>query len=112
MNKLSLVLIILLWNNVMFSENDPFEDLNRTTLTLNKKLDVVFATPVARFYQKITPDFIELAVYNSISNIEDINISINNVHGILYKSFIFWFICSCWITGGSIMSTKSSHIDI
>ena len=79
MNKLFLVLIILLWNNVMFSENDPFEDLNRTTLKLNKKLDVVFATPVARFYQKITPDFIELAIYNSISNIDDINISINNI---------------------------------
>ena len=79
MNKLFLVLIILLWNNVMFSENDPFEDLNRTTLKLNKKLDVTFATPIARLYQKITPDFIELAIYNSISNIDDINISINNI---------------------------------
>ena len=79
MNKLFLVLIILLWNNVMFSENDPFEDFNRTTLKLNKKLDVTFATPIARLYQKITPDFIELAIYNSISNIDDINISINNI---------------------------------
>ena len=63
----------------MFSENDPFEDLNRTTLKLNKKIDIAFATPIARFYQKITPDFIELAIYNSISNIDDINISINNI---------------------------------
>ena len=27
----------------------------------------------------LTPDFIELAIYNSISNIDDINISINNI---------------------------------
>ena len=63
----------------VISNNDPFEDINRTTLLLNQKLDKTIATPVAKFYGKITPDIVELGIYNAISNIDDINISINNI---------------------------------
>ena len=79
MKKLLPLLITLLFNPFLIAENDPFEEINRTTLKVNKKLDKAIATPVAKFYQKITPDFIELGVYNSISNIDDINISLNNI---------------------------------
>ena len=78
MKKLLPLLITLLFNPFLIAENDPFEEINRTTMKVNKKLDEVIATPVAKFYQKITPDFIELGIYNSISNIDDVNISLNN----------------------------------
>ena len=79
MKKIFFILCILFWNGLIFSENDPFEEINRTTLKVNQKLDTVIATPVAKFYQKVTPDFFELGIYNSISNIDDINISLNNI---------------------------------
>ena len=79
MKKLLFILYILFWNSLIFSENDPFEEINRATLKINQKLDNVIATPVAKFYQNVTPDFLELGIYNSISNIDDINISLNNI---------------------------------
>ena len=79
MKKLFPLLITLVFNPFLIAENDPFEEINRTTLKVNKKLDKVIATPVAKLYQKITPDFIEIGIYNSISNVDDINISLNNI---------------------------------
>ena len=79
MKKILFIVYILFWNSLIFSENDPFEEINRTTLKINQKLDDAIATPVAKFYQNVIPDFLELGVYNSISNIDDINISLNNI---------------------------------
>jgi len=53
MKKLFPLLITLLFNPFLIAENDPFEEINRTTLKVNKKLDKAIATPVAKFYQKI-----------------------------------------------------------
>jgi len=79
MKKLCLILSILFLCTPVSSDNDPLEDINRATLLINHKLDKVIATPVAKFYGKITPDIVELGIYNAISNIDDINISINNI---------------------------------
>ena len=79
MSKLFLLLITLLFNPFLIAENDPFEEINRVTLKANKTLDKAVATPVALFYKKITPDIVELGIYNSISNIDDISISLNNI---------------------------------
>ena len=79
MNKLLLLLLTLLFNPFLIAENDPLEEINRVTLKVNKTLDNAVATPVARFYQKITPDIVELGIYNSISNIDDISVSLNNI---------------------------------
>ena len=79
MNKLLLLLVTLLFNPFLVAENDPLEEINRVTLKVNKTLDNAVATPVARFYQKITPDIVELGIYNSISNIDDISVSLNNI---------------------------------
>ena len=79
MSKLFLLLITLLFNPFLIAENDPFEEINRATLKVNKTLDKALATPVASFYKKITPDIVELGIYNSISNIDDISISLNNI---------------------------------
>ena len=79
MSKLFLLLITLLFNPFLIAENDPFEEINRVTLKVNKTLDKAVATPVALFYKKITPDIVELGIYNSISNIDDISVSLNNI---------------------------------
>ena len=67
MNKLLILLLPLLFNPFLIAENDPFEEINRVTLKVNKTLDKAVATPVASFYKKITPDIVELGIYNSIS---------------------------------------------
>ena len=79
MSKLFLLLITLLFNPFLIAENDPFEEINRVTLKVNKTLDKAVATPVALFYKKITPDIVELGIYNSISNVDDISVSLNNI---------------------------------
>ena len=66
MKKLLPLLITLLFNPFLIAENDPFEEINRTTLKVNKKLDKVIATPVAKFYQKLTPDFIEVGYFKDL----------------------------------------------
>ena len=79
MKKVSILFLMVVLNSFVLSENDPLEEINRTTLKINKTLDSAIATPVATFYQKVTPDFIEVGVYNIISNVDDINISLNNI---------------------------------
>ena len=79
MKKVSILFLMVALNSVVLSENDPFEEINRTTLKINKTLDAAIATPVATLYQKVTPDFIEVGIYNVISNVDDINISLNNI---------------------------------
>ena len=79
MKKVSFVFLVVALNSVVLGENDPFEEINRTTLKINKTLDTAIATPVATLYQKVTPDFIEVGIYNIISNVDDINISLNNI---------------------------------
>ena len=79
MKKVSILFLMVVLNSFVLSENDPLEEINRTTLKINKTLDSAIATPVATFYQKVTPDFIEVGIYNVISNVDDINISLNNI---------------------------------
>ena len=61
------------------AEIDPFEKINQTTHNLNQKLDLEVASPIARLYKDITPDFLEIGITNFTHNIEDLSISINNI---------------------------------
>lgn len=61
------------------AEIDPFEKINQTTHNLNQKLDFEVASPIARLYKDITPDFLEIGITNFTHNIEDLSISINNI---------------------------------
>ena len=60
-------------------EVDPYQNLNEKTHNFNQSLDESIATPIARAYKKITPDFIEIGVTNFTDNIEDVNIALNNL---------------------------------
>ena len=78
-NKAVYLLSILFLSSYVFTETDPLKDLNQKTHNLNQTLDLQVASPVARFYKRITPDFIEIGVTNFTQNVEDLSIGLNNI---------------------------------
>ena len=78
-NKAVYLLSILFLSSYAFTETDPLKDLNQKTHNLNQTLDLQVASPVARFYKRITPDFIEIGVTNFTQNVEDLSIGFNNI---------------------------------
>ena len=79
MTKVLIVILSLSYFSFLQSEIDPFKDLNQKTHNLNQALDESIATPIAKVYRKVTPDFFEVGVTNFTDNIEDINIALNNL---------------------------------
>jgi len=79
MAKVLIVILCLSYFSFLQSEIDPFQDLNEKTHNLNQGLDESIATPIAKVYRKVTPDFVEVGVTNFTDNIEDINIALNNL---------------------------------
>ena len=77
--KICFIGIILTLSTIAKTENDPLKDINERTHNLNQTLDLHFASPIARFYKRITPDFIEISITNFTRNIEDLSIAINNM---------------------------------
>ena len=78
-NKAVYLLSILFLSSYAFTETDPLKDLNQKIHNLNQTLDLQVASPVARFYKRITPDFIEIGVTNFTQNVEDLSIGFNNI---------------------------------
>ena len=81
MNKHFFIKLILLFllSPFTFADADPLQGLNEKTHELNQSLDAKVATPIARFYRNITPDFLERGITNFTRNIEDLSIGINNI---------------------------------
>ena len=79
MSKVLILILSLSYFSFLKSEIDPFQDLNEKTHNLNQGLDESIATPIAKVYRKVTPDFVEVGVTNFTDNIEDINIALNNL---------------------------------
>ena len=77
--KICFIGIILTLSNTAKSEIDPLKNINERTHNLNQTLDVQFASPIARFYKRVTPDFIEISITNFTRNMEDLSIGINNI---------------------------------
>ena len=75
---IKLILIFLL-SPLTFAEVDPFQNLNEKTHNVNQTLDLQVASPIARFYKKIIPDFLEKGITNFTHNIEDLSVGINNI---------------------------------
>ena len=59
--------------------NDPFEDINRVTHSINDKLDNAIAKPVAEVYGEITPEFIQNRVTRFFKNLAEIDTFINQL---------------------------------
>tara|TARA_B100000965_G_scaffold196672_1_gene164261 strand:- start:102 stop:794 length:693 start_codon:yes stop_codon:yes gene_type:complete len=79
MSKLLIIILFLSFFSFLQSEVDPFQNLNEKTHNINQSLDESIATPIAKVYRKVTPDFVELGVTNFTDNIEDVNIALNNL---------------------------------
>ena len=73
------LILLLLLSPFTYAEVDPFQNINKKTHNLNQTLDLQVASPVARFYKRITPDFLEKGITNFTHNIEDLSIGINNI---------------------------------
>ncbi|MCP3706136.1 VacJ family lipoprotein [Paraburkholderia sp. CNPSo 3274] len=58
---------------------DPFEPANRAIFTFNDKLDTYVAQPIAKGYQKVTPQPLRQAITNFFSNIGDVDNLANNL---------------------------------
>ena len=48
---------------------DPWERMNRTTYNFNTKVDHAVVRPIARGYQKVTPQFVRTGVSNFVDNL-------------------------------------------
>ena len=73
------LILLLLFSPFTYAAIDPFQNINEKTHNLNQTLDLQVASPVARFYKRITPDFLEKGITNFTHNIEDLSIGINNI---------------------------------
>ena len=59
---------------------DPLEDLNRKFYTFNFEIvDPLMLEPLARSYEKLTPDFTKKLVNNFFSNLDDIPSAANHL---------------------------------
>jgi phospholipid-binding lipoprotein MlaA len=58
---------------------DPFEPVNRVIFNFNDGVDRYIATPVAKGYQKVTPQPLRTAVSNFFSNLGDLTNAANNL---------------------------------
>jgi len=56
---------------------DPWEGMNRDVLEFNDEVDRILLKPVAKGYQWITPDFLDVGISNFFSNLKDIGVSVN-----------------------------------
>lgn len=57
---------------------DPWEGMNRDILAFNDEVDKYILKPVAKGYQWVTPEFVDVGVSNFFSNLKDIGVSVND----------------------------------
>ena len=58
---------------------DPYENFNRSVYKFNTKLDKYFLKPLAKTYEKITPDPVESGISNFFSNFNEPRNAINSL---------------------------------
>ena len=67
------------------ADPDPWEPFNRKVYAFNDFADRYFLKPVAKGYEKITPQFVEDGVHNMFSNIGEVN---NLLNSLLQAKFV------------------------
>ena len=75
------LLILLLSGCASTGDNkaDPLEGWNRGVYKFNKAIDSAISGPLAKGYQAVTPDVVEVGVSNVFSNLNDIPTMLNNL---------------------------------
>lgn len=66
---------------------DPWERMNRTTYKFNTKVDKAVLRPVARGYQKVTPQFFRTGVSNFVDNLGYPIVMVNDLLQARFKVF-------------------------
>ncbi|WP_313104903.1 MlaA family lipoprotein [Stutzerimonas nitrititolerans] len=61
------------------AEEDPWEGVNRAVFRFNDTVDTYTLKPLAKGYQKVTPDVIETGIGNIFSNLDDVVVLANNL---------------------------------
>lgn len=61
------------------NKDDPLEPMNRVVFKVNDTVDQYVAVPIAKGYQKVTPEPARTAVTNFFSNLADVGNFANNV---------------------------------
>jgi len=79
MNRFILIFLSIFFSLAIYSQNDPFEEINQITHKINDEVDKNFAYPLAKAYVNVMPDKLETGVSNFVANYEDVNIGINNL---------------------------------
>ena len=77
--KIYVFVVMLVLSFTLKTEVDPLKNINEKTHNLNQTLDLQLASPVARLYKRVTPDFVEIGITNFTRNLEDLSIALNNV---------------------------------
>lgn len=60
-------------------ENDPLEPINRGIYQFNETADEYVIEPLAKGYQFVTPEFIDEAITNFFSNLDDVVVLVNDI---------------------------------
>lgn len=61
------------------AEEDPWEGVNRVVFRFNDTVDAYTLKPLAKGYQKVTPDFLEDGIGNMFSNLGDVIVLTNDL---------------------------------
>ena len=77
--KIYVLVVMLVLSFTLKTEVDPLKNINKKTHNLNNTLDLQLASPVARLYKDVTPDYVEIGITNFTRNLEDLSIALNNV---------------------------------
>ena len=77
--KIYVFVVMLVLSFTLKTEVDPLKNINEKTHNLNQTLDLQLASPVARLYMRVTPDFVEIGITNFTRNLEDLSMALNNV---------------------------------
>lgn len=65
--------------NVGAAESDPWEAVNRPTHEFNQTVDRLLVKPLASTYQSVAPRFIRRGISNFLSNLNDVQVTINDL---------------------------------
>ena len=60
------------------NEKDPWERSNRRVYSFNDTLDRNLLKPLAKGYQVITPEFVDMGISNFFANLRDVSTMVNN----------------------------------
>lgn len=58
---------------------DPLEPMNRTIHSFNEEVDRAILIPIAKGYQKVTPDVAETGIRNFFANLDDVTVIANDI---------------------------------